>query len=423
MAYSARASSRVRAGSDIIQFPLIDVPTLIGYSAVLFALIGGLFLFFWFREGRPANLIWFSLPFLIAVFGAAFLVRPELFPGTWGLRLGALFIMLAYGFGWQAVRAFYGRPLTPLYVVLPTLLWLGLAITVFKAWDIQGVSAAMRALIVAVFTGLSAREFWLSREENLPSRSVLFWIFAIYCAYHAARIPLSSSLPGPLGSGKTEVWAVVTFNVLAVTQALSVTAFMIAMSRERISMQHYQMALRDALTGIYNRRAYLEHMQAFDSGVTGSTLPFSLLLLDIDRFKSINDRFGHEMGDQVIKLAARAAEAVLRKDDAIFRVGGEEFVCILPGTDMEEAYEAAERVRLKFQAMASDVDSVALNATISIGAAASDGKAELPNQVFARADKALYEAKQAGRNRTVKARPAVQNEDTIVAANLAASGT
>jgi diguanylate cyclase (GGDEF)-like protein len=397
---------------------LIDVPTLIGYSAVLFALIGGLFLFFWFREGRSANLIWFGLPFLMAVFGAAFLVRPALLPGTWGLRLGALFIMLAYGFGWQAVRAFYSRPLTQLYVVLPTFLWLGLAATVFKAWDIQAVSAAMRALIVAVFTGLSAREFWLSREENLPSRSVLFWIFATYCAYHIARIPFSGLLPEPLGSGKTEVWAVVTFNVLAVTQALAVTAFMIAMSRERISMRNYQMALRDALTGAYNRRAYLEHMQAFDSGVTGSTLPFSLLLLDIDRFKSINDQFGHEMGDQVIKLAARAAEAALRKNDAIFRVGGEEFVCILPGTDMEEAYEAAERVRFKFQAMAGDVDRVALNATISIGAASSDGKAELPNQVFARADKALYEAKQAGRNRTVKAGPAPQSEDEAVDVNL-----
>ncbi|HEY0219801.1 MAG TPA: GGDEF domain-containing protein [Afipia sp.] len=339
----------------------------------------------------------------MAVLGAAFLVHPEVLPGTWGLRCGALFILFAYGFGWQAIRAFYERPPLLVYVMLPPLLWFGLAVTVFSTGEFPAISASVRALIIAVFNGLSAREFWLSREEKLPSRPVLFWIFAIYAAFDLARVPLTPFVPLPLGGAKTEVWSVVVFNVMAVALALVVTGFMIAMSRERISMQHYQLALRDALTGTYNRRAYIEHLQAFDSGMTGSTLPFSLLVLDIDRFKSINDRFGHDVGDKVIKMAARAAELALRKDDTIFRIGGEEFVCILPGTGMKEAYEAAERVRLKFQSATTDIDGAALNATISVGVAESDGEAELPNQVFARADKALYEAKQAGRNRTVRA--------------------
>lgn len=398
-----RQISSSGGGSDITEHFLIDVPTLIGCSAVLFALISGFFLFFWFREDRDAKLIWFSLPFLMAVLGAVFLIHPAVLPGVWGLRCGALFILFAYGFGWQAIRAFYGRSPLLVCVVLPPLLWFGLSLTVFSTGEFPAISASIRALIIAIFNGLSAREFWLSREEKLPSRPVLFWIFAIYAAFDLARVPLTPFLPLPLGGAKTEIWSVVIFNVMAVTLALVVTGFMIAMSRERISMQHYQLALRDALTGAFNRRAYIEHLQAFDSGVTGSTLPFSLMVLDIDRFKSINDRFGHEVGDQVIKMAARAAELALRKDDTIFRVGGEEFVCILPGTAMNEAYEAAERVRLKFQSMAIDIDGVALNSTISVGVAASDGETELPNQVFARADKALYEAKHTGRNRTVRA--------------------
>ncbi|HEY0233685.1 MAG TPA: GGDEF domain-containing protein [Afipia sp.] len=304
-------------------------------------------------------------------------------------------------------------------MILPALFWFVLSVAVFEPGEMPAVSGSIRLFLTALFNGLSAREFWLSREENLPSRSALFWVFTFYCAISAARIPFIASIPAPLGTAKTEVWAVVTFNVLAVTLALTVTAFMIAMSRERVSMQHYQLALRDALTGAYNRRAYLEHMQAFDSGATVSTLPFSLVLLDIDRFKSINDRFGHDMGDDVIKLAADVAGAALRKDDTVFRIGGEEFVCILPGTHMEVAYEAAERLRLKFQAMAADVNGIPVNATISVGVAASDGKTELPNQAFARADKALYQAKQSGRNRTVKAPPAGEKP---AAANFAAAG-
>ncbi len=408
---SPSRSHRAGEAADITEHLLIDVPTLIGYSAVLFALISGFFLFFWFREGRDAKLIWFSLPFVMAVLGAAFLVHPGVLPGVWGLRCGALFILFAYGFGWQAIRAFYGRSPSLVYVVLPPLLWFGLSVTVFNSGEFPAISASVRAFIIAAFNGLSAREFWLSREEKLPSRPVLFWIFAIYAAFDLARLPLTRFIPLPLGAAKTEVWSVVTYNVMAVTLALVVTGFMIAMSRERISMQHYELALRDALTGAYNRRAYVEHLQAFDSGAVGSTLPFSLLVLDIDRFKSINDRFGHEIGDQVIKLVANAAESSLRKDDAVFRIGGEEFVCILPGTGTTEAYEAAERIRLKFQSVASKIDHLALNATVSVGVAASDGKLELPNQVFVRADKALYEAKQSGRNRTVLA---LSREEAVV---------
>lgn len=340
----------------------------------------------------------------MALVGAALLVRPGILPGRWGLRSGALFILLAYGFGWQAIRKFYGRSSVLPFVFGLPLSWFALSVAIFEGGSMFALSASMRAFILAIFNGLCAREFWLNRDDGLPSRTVLFWIFVVYCTIDLARIPFTAFIPLPLGGAKTEVWAVVLYNVLAVLLALVVTSFMIAMSRERVSMQHYQLALRDALTGVYNRRAYIEHMQAFDAGAVQSTVPFSLLVFDIDRFKSINDRFGHDMGDRIIKLAARAAGESLRKDDSIFRVGGEEFVCVLPGTAIDQAYEAAERIRLTFQKQTADVDGVSVQATLSVGVAASDGKSNLPSTIFAHADKALYEAKDTGRNRTVKAK-------------------
>jgi diguanylate cyclase (GGDEF)-like protein len=380
----------------------IDSPTLITYSAALIAVLGGSFVFFWSREKRSALLVRFSLPFLCGACGAALLTRPGLVTGDWQLRLGAWFILAAYGFIWQAVRALYARRFLLLWVVIPVSLWLVLLVSVFTEWHLLAMSAAMRAVLVAGFNGLSAFEFWRSREEDLPSRRVLFWVFAIYCLFDTVRVAFVTVLPMPLGSTPTEPWAVAFFNLAALTLGLLSCIFMIALSLERASMENYQMALRDVMTNVYNRRAYVEHMQTMVSGTPA--LPYALLVFDIDRFKSINDRFGHALGDKVIIRAAQAAEASLRRLDKVFRIGGEEFACVLPDTAQEDAYDAAERIRLGFEAIASSVDGKPIFATLSVGIALSGSHAERPEQIFARADQALYEAKQSGRNRSVLAK-------------------
>ena len=382
----------------------IDTPTLISYTAVLIALVGGLFVFFWSREERPATLFWLSLPFFMGAAGAALLVSPTLKLGDWALRLGVFFILLAYGFGWQAVRRICGRPPSPLLVVAPTVVWLILSMMVLtKSGDWLVINASIRRGLVALFTGLSAYELWRSREaEDLRSRRVLFWVFATFCALNLVRIPFVSILPAPLGAAPTQTWSVVVYNLEAVTLVLLVSVFLIVLSRERMSSRNYGLALRDAMTNVYNRRAYHEHMQALNTNGEGPMPPYALLVLDIDRFKSINDRFGHQLGDKVIVLAAQTAEATLRKHDRVFRLGGEEFACLLPDTGLPEACDAAERVRLAFQKTAAAIDGTSIGATISIGVAATECNATA-DQVFAQADAALYEAKRSGRNRTVVA--------------------
>lgn len=379
-----------------------DAPTLISYTTVLIALMGGMFAFFWSREKHKAPLFWFVLPFLFGVTGAAFTIGPAFNPGWLGPRLGVFFILLAYGFAWQAVRALYHRRRLILPVLLPSLLWLILSSSFREKLEPPILTAAIRMALLAAFNGLAAYEFWRHAEEGLPSGKTLFWVFATYAMLNAARIPVMLIAPMPIGLAPTEIWAVVLYNLASVILALLVTTLMITLARERQSARDYGLVLRDALTDVYNRRAYYEHMQAFATNGDSPIPPYALLVLDIDNFKSINDRFGHQTGDKVIIRAAQAAGTTLRKHDKVFRIGGEEFVCLLPDTTMQQAYDAAERLRSAFLELAETVDGTPIRATISIGVAATDG-GMTADQVFAEADAALYQAKTLGRNRTVMA--------------------
>ncbi len=147
---------------------------------------------------------------------------------------------------------------------------------------------------------------------------------------------------------------------------------MIALSRERVALQNYRLATRDPLTGVFNRRAFDEQAEPLMQAARDTGVPLSLLLFDLDHFKSVNDRFGHDTGDKVIQRAAQTARQVLRQQDRVFRMGGEEFVCLLPGTSADQAFLAAERLRQAFQAAAETVSGQAVRATLSIGLASTE---------------------------------------------------
>lgn len=157
-------------------------------------------------------------------------------------------------------------------------------------------------------------------------------------------------------------------------------------------------ATQDALTGLYNR-GYGEHL--LDEAVHRRTAerPFSVVVCDIDHFKSVNDRFGHPAGDRVIENVAHILRQSIRSSDAAIRWGGEEFVILLDDCPMEVALMLAERIRARVQ---DHVDEEVGKITASLGLA-MHAHGESASQVFERADAALYEAKRGGRNRVVVA--------------------
>jgi len=157
-------------------------------------------------------------------------------------------------------------------------------------------------------------------------------------------------------------------------------------------------ARRDELTGVHNRRALLAAMHDTKMQSDASGEPFSICVIDLDLFKRYNDEFDHLTGDQVLRTFALAVQAGLRTTDFFGRYGGEEFVQILPRTRLAGAMADAERLRARLRALELPVSSSTGRLTVSIGVA-QYAPGESVQQLFARADSALYKAKNLGRDR------------------------
>ncbi len=160
------------------------------------------------------------------------------------------------------------------------------------------------------------------------------------------------------------------------------------------------MALTDVLTGVYNRRYALRHMDGLMRRVGDTGKALSVLMCDLDRFKSVNDTYGHAAGDEVLKQFAQCATQSMRNIDMVARFGGEEFVILLPDTDGDNAVKAAERLCKKVAAMVMQIPEAPggqLSVTVSIGVA-STSKPMSGDELIKLADAALYRAKQGGRN-------------------------
>lgn len=158
-------------------------------------------------------------------------------------------------------------------------------------------------------------------------------------------------------------------------------------------------ARKDHLTGVPNRRALDERLKEEFDRAERSRRPFSVLLLDIDHFKRFNDTYGHQVGDHVLNTTAATLSAQLRKVDMIARYGGEEFAAVLPDTDLVNAQLVAEKLRAAVELASVLHKGQALKVTVSIGVASSCVEKETLRALLERADKSLYRAKEAGRNR------------------------
>jgi diguanylate cyclase (GGDEF)-like protein len=182
------------------------------------------------------------------------------------------------------------------------------------------------------------------------------------------------------------------------------TAFIIlTMAKERSERIHRTAATIDPLTEIFNRRALLDAGRRVLGRMTWDRQAVSVLMFDLDHFKSINDRFGHAVGDRALQVFARTAAAKLRATDILGRLGGEEFAAVLPATDLQSAGVAAERVRAAFEEAAVRIDGLEIDGTVSIGVACTEDTDTQIDMLLAQADKALYSAKAGGRNRFVLA--------------------
>lgn len=170
------------------------------------------------------------------------------------------------------------------------------------------------------------------------------------------------------------------------------------LNRERMRRSHNASIILDGLTGVGNRRHFDERLHYHKEMYHRSGVPFVLVMMDLDRFKQINDEYGHPAGDTVLRAFGKVLRAEKREVDECFRYGGEEFALLLTNTNEEEAQIFVNRIRQHFNAIEFKEDGSTFQATFSAGIATYD---EDIDQLVMRADHALYEAKRTGRNKTV----------------------
>jgi diguanylate cyclase (GGDEF)-like protein len=170
--------------------------------------------------------------------------------------------------------------------------------------------------------------------------------------------------------------------------------------RKKLENHLAQLSITDPLTGAHNRRYFMETALKEITRSKRYKTALSMVLLDIDHFKKINDTYGHSTGDEVLKALVSATESALRDSDVFCRIGGEEFAAILVETDIELAQSTAERIRLMLEALEVAVEGDTIKMTVSMGLSQLRTDDDL-DKLMKRTDDALYQAKESGRNRVV----------------------
>ncbi len=205
------------------------------------------------------------------------------------------------------------------------------------------------------------------------------------------------------------------------TLALLAVVISIVLALQAAELHHRDEAILDPLTGLLNRHALLPRFTEISHQARLTHQPVCLLLCDVDTFKAINDRYGHDRGDAVLRDVAYELRKRLRSFELAYRLGGEEFLIVLPGVSQPEGHEIAERLRTAIE----EARPTGIPITISLGLSVASGEDVAYETLFKAADEALYEAKRAGRNRTVVAPPSpaasgTQSPETVVGEQLAA---
>lgn len=176
---------------------------------------------------------------------------------------------------------------------------------------------------------------------------------------------------------------------------------------ERLRAQLQEQAIRDPLTGVFNRRYFTEALESETARAARENTSFSLIILDVDHFKKVNDTYGHKCGDLVLKSLASFLVENTRRSDIVCRFGGEEFVVLMPDAAVDDARERAELFRKKFETLLHTYEDKQIRATFSVGVASFPIHAGAGESLLVAADEALYRSKAEGRNRVSVFEPGV----------------
>ncbi|MCK0209403.1 GGDEF domain-containing protein [Starkeya koreensis] len=352
---------------------------------------------------EPALLYWAAFC-AILVTGIAGIMARGVIPDFVSISLANALVLLGYGLIWVGLRVFDRRRPRLGYTLIAPALWIVLCeLPLFRDHIASRIVLGSSFMVVLVL--LAFVQLWRGWVAPSKVRPVAAALLGISITMSLLRIPFAGSfVEGDslrLMSDPRYLW----MGLLAISLLILVGFTLVMLVRERTEQTYRTAAQRDPLTGLLNRRGF--HAEAVPLCRRGGAL--ALMLLDLDRFKQVNDRFGHAAGDRVLMAFGEALMLDMPGTGILARIGGEEFAVLLPGLRMPAARLAAERIQRNFAEGLERLPTPGLpiHCTVSIGLASgeltpchTDTHAEAAlHQMLKRADAALYRAKSAGRDR------------------------
>ena len=363
------------------------------------AMLSVIFFMAWKTQGNKPYALYWSLAFLAATAQWSFNLLGGYFP--------------SFEYYWLTVNAFgvvvitlglRGHCLRTDYQILPQNLW-PFAVTLYAGifWftvvdQHVGLRTALLPLVGAITLFLSATMILRHREQTRPAEyaaAITMTLFGL-SQLAAAYVGLLQGAAG--NDAYRDLYMNINFLSLPAGYT-GVAMFVVFMLASDLSEKMKKIAVHDELTGLLNRRGFAEQAARAYATARRTDRPVSVIMTDIDHFKSVNDEFGHAAGDDALCHFAKILKVTRRADDILARVGGEEFAIVLPGTVLEETIRIAEELcrLLKEAPMIVDGDTVAM--TASFGVATLSLNDTCMTDAIVRADRALYRSKRAGRNR------------------------
>jgi diguanylate cyclase (GGDEF)-like protein len=382
----------------------IDSYTVLLFGLFIKLVLGALFVVFWLKNRSAAWFGWWSASLLLGS-GTSALYMLRGAEGLVSVGIGNAALIASFACCWQGARTFGRRRALWSPIVLAPLLWLATGLLPSFMTNVP-FRIVLSSGLIAPLLFMSAVEFWRGRDERLPSRWPVIVIFGSFALFFAARVALIDLAPFPFGALPPNPGWLGAFNLAMFGHTILLSVLLVSLSKERLELDQRTKAQTDPLTGAHNRRAFMLRGERLLQRHAHEQTELCLVFLDIDQFKAFNDRFGHSGGDDVLVSFVGLVNACIRPTDFLFRIGGEEFCCLLPYTTTDQAYRVAERIRFQFEQTMMEVSGTVVRATASLGIASTDAFGYDLEALMRRADMAVYAAKRAGRNRVVVANAA-----------------
>lgn len=375
-----------------------DVPTLVVVTIFMSTIAGALLFLSWLQNRSVTALACWSSTYLLGAAGIALIGSRGHIADFWSINIANALIATGGGSLWAGLRMFEGRRVHFWQVFIGAFVWLA-ACGIEPFYHSITWRIALGSLILTAYVCLCFWELWSSRHERLMFRWPAMALLAFHGSLYVLRViaTIAADLPSD-----TTIFAVrwLPFGIFeALFFSVSMAFVLIMMAKERVENKHRRAAFIDPLTGIPNRRGFIDNAQLSLDDCRRRHAAASLVIFDLDHFKAINDTHGHQVGDDILAAFCRVAEARFSGSEIFARLGGEEFVLLLPELAPEHAKELADRIRMDFSVTAWVFAGKRVRATVSAGICSAQDCGYDLTRLMSAADQSLYRAKANGRNR------------------------